>query len=902
MTDRHRRLTRLFHAARELPADRVDAFLVEESPDDPSLRNSVLELLELPTHGSTPSSTLLAGDAKPPFAIGRYEVHRRLGIGGMGVVYLARQIEPITREVALKLLRHGLPTDESIRRFKMEQQTIASMSHTNIARMFDAGATRDGQPYFAMEYVEGPPITAYADSQRLRIPERLRLILQVSDGVTHAHQKGIIHRDLKPSNVLVAEENGKAVPKIIDFGIAKALFAEPLEVESCSPALVVGTPEYMSPEQISGDPDVDTRSDVYSLGALLYELVTGESPFARWDSWEELKSRVRKSPPTPPARLARSLAIAVARERAERRCVTSRRWIRQLDCELESITAKALEKDRERRYQTPAEFAEDLRRYLARRPVSARRPTAWYVARTFVRRHRLGTAAVAVLVVTGALAAWRLLDERRRANRSEIAAREALDFLVSTFAGADPTESRGRTITAQEILARSALRLRQEPKDAAVRATLGVALGDIYSSLGLYPEAEPLLRDSVGLFREIAGEQDHQTLIAKNGLGALLFKTGRYDEAAGLFRSIEAGCRKTLGADHRDTLTSMNDLATVLEARGEFAEADELYTRTLQRRREVLGIDDPDTLVSVNNLGHLRETQGRLDEAKELYRDCLERRKRVLGADHPLTLISAGNLAGVLESEGDLDGAERYYQEALHGLQNVLGNDHPDTLNALGNLAYLRDSQGRLDEARELLEQTISGRIKSLGPDHPETLISINNLGNLYLSQEKYADAERIFRDVVVSFRKQLGDEHEYTLMALNNLGCAGLKTGHLSEAEQVLTAAHDGYARRFGPEHESSLNALANLCAVYVEERKCERAQHLLANALRRATQLGGVEHDILGKIHQIDAQALVCLKRYDEAKIALTEAVGLLSGDPQARAAEDLARLESSVRPRHR
>ena len=449
-----------------------------------------------------------SSDSTPPgVVIGTYRLLRCLGEGGMGEVWLAEQTEPVRRQVAVKVIKRGMDSAQVVARFEVERQALAVMDHPAIAKVFDGGTTHDGRPYFAMEYVRGEAITAYCDRLGLRLPARLELFVQLCEGVQHAHQKGIIHRDLKPSNVLVTEIDDRPVPRIIDFGIAKAV-SQPLTDRPVYTVLggFVGTPEYMSPEQAGLTPtDVDTRTDVYALGVMLYELLVGALPFEtttlREGGIDQIRQMIREQEPVRPSTRVRRRGAAGSSD-ADRRAMVPDRLAHVLRGDLDAITMKALEKDRGRRYPTANALALDVRRHLQDEPVTAGSPGAAYRAQKFIRRHRWSVAAVAVLLaliggfsVAMALQVRRTTRERDRANQEAATARQVSNFLVGLFHVSDPSEARGTTLTARDILSKGARDVERELGDQPrVRARIETTIGTVYTNLGMLNEAEPLLQ------------------------------------------------------------------------------------------------------------------------------------------------------------------------------------------------------------------------------------------------------------------------------------------------------------------------------------------------------------------------------------------------------------------------
>jgi non-specific serine/threonine protein kinase/serine/threonine-protein kinase len=720
-------------------------------------------------------------DSLPPERIGPYRILQKVGEGGMGEVYEAEQEKPVRRKVALKLIKWGMDTKQVVGRFESERQALALMDHPAIAKVLDAGATEQGRPYFAMEYVKGEPITKYCDKHRLTTRARLGLFMQVCDGVQHAHQKGIIHRDLKPTNVLVAIQEDKPVPKIIDFGVAKATEQRLTEKTVFTQmGVLVGTPEYMSPEQAEMTGlDIDTRTDVYSLGAMLYELLVGALPFdskeLRKAGFDEIRRRIREDEPSKPSSRLSTLGDA-STESANQRQVELPTLRRQLRGDLDWITMKALDKDRTRRYGSPSELAADVERHLNDEPVQASPPSTTYRAKKFVRRHKVGVAAGLVVMFALLAGIVGTTFGLVRANRAEAqakqeaaAAEKVSGFLVGLFEVSDPTEARGNSITAREILDSGAKEIDEGLSDQPeLQARLMTTMGTVYRKLGLWSQAEPLL------------EQALETR------------------------------KRVLGDDHPDTLESMYGLADLYGNQGRYDEAEPLYLETLEIRMHVLGNDHPDTLDSIHNLGGLYLYQGRSDEAEPLFLESLETRKHVLGNDHPNTLNSMGNLAVLYESQGRYDEAEPLYLETLETQKRVLGDDHPITLMCTRNLGRLYASQGRYDEAEPLILETIEAQKLALGNDHPETLISMGSLAGLYKNQGRYDEAEPLYLEILETRRRVLGEDHPHTLGPFYNLACvAALRGDRIKAMDWLRQAVDHGYTNADGMAHDPELASL---------------------------------------------------------------------------------------------
>jgi non-specific serine/threonine protein kinase/serine/threonine-protein kinase len=681
----------------------------------------------------------------PAVTLGPYRLLQKLGEGGMGEIWLADQVQPIRRQVAIKVIKAGMDTAQVVARFESERQALAVMDHPAIARVFDAGSTPAGRPYFAMEYVRGEPIITYCDRHHLTTDERLQLFLQVCDGVQHAHQKAIIHRDLKPSNILVTLQNDRPAPKIIDFGLAKAITPQLSDRWLVTEVgALVGTPEYMSPEQAEmGGLDIDTRTDVYALGVTLYELLTGCLPHEAKDlrqlGLDEIRRTIREVDPLrPSARAAQRHSSAV--EIARNRQTAPERLARRLRGDLDWIVMRALEKDRTRRYQTANALALDIRRSLNSEPVTAGPPGSVYRIGKFVCRHRLGVTAAGVLATllvafgaTMAVQARRIARERDRANTEAVTARQVADFLVGLFTVSDPSEARGKSVTAREILDKGAREIDETLRDQPeVQARLQATMGAVYTSLGMYGAALPLLERAVETRRRLLGYDDPDTLAATNDLANAYWYQGRLKEAEPLYLDIVERRKRVLGEEHPDTLRARFDLASVYGQQRRWDIAETLTRSTLDTQVRVLGEDHPDTVASITHLQFLYYRQGRYSEAEPIAARALQITRRVMGEDHPRTLNDMHNLATIYDKLGRYGEAERLYLQSLEGLRRVLGEVHPEIASTFAAVALLYKNLGRYADAEPMALAAYRAYNQSLGVDHERTQEAVGQLGALY--------------------------------------------------------------------------------------------------------------------------------------------------------------------------
>jgi tetratricopeptide (TPR) repeat protein len=871
------RIEPLYHAALAKEPGKRSAYLEAACADDPVLRSEVESLLIFADGrltGPVPRSELanlwglVAGDAAAlatsreavhaPAAIGRYRIIRLLGEGGMGAVYEAEQQQPC-RTVALKVIKPGLATPELLRRFEQESQALGRLQHPGIAQIHEAGTADSGcgpQPYFAMEFIRGESLLRYAEAHRLSARQRLEVMAKICDAVHHAHQRGIIHRDLKPGNILV-DESGQ--PKILDFGVARATDSDAQATHQTNVGQIVGTLAYMSPEQALGDPlELDTRSDVYALGVILYELLAGRPPYQVSPLLPDAVQAIREEDPAPLGSISRVFRG-----------------------DIETIAAKALEKDKSRRYASASGLAEDIRRYLNYEPIVARPPSVTYQLEKFARRHKgLVTAVLAVFVVlvAGVVAStW----EATRANAESATAKALNDFLQNDLlaqAGAN-TQARPDTrpdpdLKVRTALDRAAARItgrfdRQPLVEASIRQTVG----NTYAELGLYAEAQRQMERALQLRRRLLGEKHRETQDTMNSLAWLYREQGRYAQAEPIFAKVLELRRRQRGKEHPDTLTTLADVAVLNLDQGKYAQAEPLLTTVLRARLRVLGEEHADTLATMHNLASLYRDQGKYAQAELLFARVLELRRRVLGEEHPETLISMNTLARVYRFEGKYAQAEPLYTRALELQRRVLGPEHPDTLVTMNNLAVLYRERGTYAQAEPLFTKILEVRRRVSGPEHPETLISMNNLAWLYQGQGKYQLAEPLYTNVVDLQRRLLGEEHPATLTMTNNLARLYHDEGKYARAENLYTKVLEIRRRVLGPEHPATLDTMADLARLYDDLGEYVRAEPLFWQALEVKRRVIGKEHP--STLVSMNSLGLLYTHqgKYAQAELALTE-----------------------------
>lgn len=869
MTDdaraRYQRVKAILVDALALDPDARTAFVAATCGDDHALRDEVMALLaresesrpildQGPLHTEAGETIRAAVDAierkQRPDTIGGYEIVDVLGEGGMGIVYHGRQHEPLERDVAIKVIRRGMATDRVIARFEWERRSLARMDHPHIAAVIDAGVDDAGHPYVVMQLTPGEPFTRFCDARRMDLERRLKLFLQVCRAVQHAHDRGILHRDLKPSNILVREVDGTATPAVIDFGIAKALDPE----SDTDPFLTaegqrIGTPAYMSPEQLRGDlARIDVRSDVYALGIILYELLAGTHPFG--EAASELDEEARRRARETRAPSTSILGDDEAEELAGCRGTTARRLRRLLAGDLDMICLMAIRPEPERRYGSVAALAEDVERYLDRRPVLARPDSASYRFQKLVRRHPVRVALVGasllfVLVSAGALFvhAERLETERDRARAAELratrearSAAEMAGFLEGLFTQVDPHEGGEGEVTAREILEQGAARVRADlGAEPLVSARFLEVIAGVHHSLGLHQKARELALETLVTLDGVSDPDSAAMQLRLDTLytlSATSYDLGEIADAEDYDRRALALAREHHGEESGAVAYALSNLALSLQAQGRVEEAVEILEESIRIGTAAHGPDDPDVAWARTNLGYLLHQQGRYQAARVPLEAALASCRRSFDGDHPELANALHNLSGWHVNMHDFETAERYASEAYEMYVRLYPDAHPGLARALMSYGRLLGRLGRVDEGAPLVIRGYEMQEAMLGKDHRHTLRYALGMARALAELGETARADSLLRDNLARRLDTYGEGTEVARTRLD-LGRLLRDEGRLDEAVAELEAALAAYRAARGDAHPETAGVLEELAVTLARSGELERARALHQEAM---------------------------------------------------------------------
>jgi serine/threonine-protein kinase len=864
--ERWRRIASLLDEILELPEGRRNEYLDQACATDPELKRQVLAYLAAgegagaflegsPVTGIESAASLPGSPSAPDEpeieAVGPYRLLRRIGSGGMGVVYLAARADgQFEKEVALKLVRRGLDTEEILARFRRERQILARLEHPHIARLLDGGISDDGRPYLVMEYVEGVPITAWCAANAAGIDDRLRLFHDVCETVQYAHRNLVVHRDLKPSNILVS---GDGEVKLLDFGIAKLLAEEggeraaTLTRSGHSPM----TPEYAAPEQALDAP-LTTAADVYSLGVVLYELLSGRRPpRGRGTEAGALPGTTTDAGPPPPSRV-------IASERSRRR----------LRGDLDTITLKALQRDPARRYRTVEALLDDLDRHRDGLPIRARRDTWGYRTGKFLTRHRWGAAAAALVALSLGVGIAGTVWQSRRARQEAEKAREVKEFTLSLFKVSDPHNAKGHELSARDLLDEGARRvdveLRNQPE---VQAEMMQLLGRVYGVLGVYDRGRPLLERALALQRATAGRDDAEVASTLHDLGTLVRDKGDYDEAEKMLRASLAIEEREKGEDDPALAPILSDMGTLLNATGEYDESERVYRRALAINRRALGDQDLEVSMNLSDLGTLLYSHGRYGEAVALFEQALAIRDARPGSEGFDTDIVRHNYAGTLAMAGDLDRADPLMRRVLEDRRKALGPDHPEVAVSLDVLGVLLSDKGEYDEAATTLREALDIRRRVLGEESPDVAKSLNNLAFLEYRRGDLAAARGLYEQALATWRKRFPETHPYVLAARHGVAMVMAEGGDAARAEPVLREVLAARVARFGEENLQVAQSRYVLGGLLARWGRLDEAEPLLRQTLAMRQKSLGADHFIVATAQETLAGLLRDQGRLDES-----------------------------------
>lgn len=892
--ERFRELQEVFFKAADLEDPELSEFLSRLGREDPKMEEQLQGLLYASSHAdSLFEEPVLPFNLNPlrhlndfipeeplpktPEKIGPYHIVRVLGHGGMGVVYQAQCHQPLFREVALKVVKSNVQDSEFLDRLKWEGQALALMNHDHIARIFEVNVSETGLPYFTMEYIDGQPINRFCDKEEMSFRDRTRLFLQICDAVQHAHTRGVIHGDLKPSNVLIAQGHRGPTAKVIDFGVSRAYKSFTAGLAHTSDQLLFGSPSYMSPEQARQDGNVDARSDIYALGAILYELATGAKIIPSHEvngllPGEKLR-RIQENQPCRPAVLLRDMD----EETAKKRGIKRGRPDSETRHDLDHVIMKALKSDPNQRYATVKELKDDLNRYLNHQPLDAS-GNAFFHLRKWARRHRIQAFILAVLafmILLGMTGSSVVLYKTRKAKAEVEAALEKMtrtqDFYDQIIRMPHPYQNK-YDINFTEVLGNWEAKLEQEAAgDPELQARVRLTLGETWMGLGLFSQAREQFEMAYQLRVALFGPEDSQTLEAKSLMARSLLGMNELEKAEALFKETLATQERVLGAAHPARMWTQEGLATVYMNQDRYDEAATLCTEArnvLMKESDIQRIQDTTEL-----LANIRTASGDKSGAVALLRQLLADQQRTRGETHARTLITAQNLANALLELSEFEEAESLFRFVYEQRLALLGKDHPHTLSSMSGLAIALRRRGFYEEAKVMAEAAWQGQKEVLPPNHPKTLATRKTLASLAATLDGPEAAIKILEELLDIYREKDELGNSEALLVQNNLGHYLTEVGRGEEALEVLNQALSIKTKLLGREHPSTLNTMVTLGETLQTMGRLNTASQSYQEAisLMKAHHPGDVRN--LAVFQAYYGSCLTEMKRYNEAEALLKE-----------------------------
>lgn len=895
--ERWKKIQLLFEKALEFDKPERERFLAEECGEDKELFSEVNSLIS----ADEQEHSIFSGSAAEYIAIdekkldgkvlGKYRVIKQIGTGGMGSVFLAERADGMfEQKVALKVVKPGMNSLEIIKRFEGERQILAKLRHPNIASLLDGGISDIGLPYFTMEFVEGKPITEYCDAKNLNIEQRLDIFKKVCTAVLYAHQNLVIHRDIKPGNILVKEDG---TVKLLDFGIAKVFEEDENNKSLTRTGFRVMTPEYASPEQVRGE-TVSTATDIYSLGLILYQLLSGCPPYeVNTTSALELERIICLSEPQKPSTMIIKISTSVrgsvqqaSSEFISRKRSTSISKLRKrISGDLDNICLMAIRKEPERRYNSIAQLIHDIDNHLNGLPVSARKSTASYRTRKFITRHRAGVVitsiAVLIIAIVTTFYTMQLAEERDKAKLEAEKSKKVSEFLAGIFEVSDPEQSRGESITARELLDNGVKRIETELADQPeVLANMFGVTGNVYKSLGLYKAAMILLQKGYNLNDSLFGYDSPETAKSLNDLGNLNFAMGDYSSAIENFNNAIKIRKKIHGELSPEAAQSMNGLGLVLREEGRYDEAEKLITVSLSVRKKYYLEMSREVAESLNNLALIKEDQGKYEEAKELFEESLRIKEKLYSRIHPSVSHTLGDLAFLLQQMGKYKEASELFNKTLETDKSLYGNLHPEVSTDLYNLGSNTALMGDLDGAEKLYIQVLEMDKKLLGEKHPYIALDLNNIAGILSEKGKYEEAEKLYSQSLNLNMKLYGNEHPEVATSLSNLGVLYQRWGKYNQAEPLLKSALDMRTKLLGEDHPNVVTSINIYASLLSSEGKYEESMRQFRKSLDLRIKLLGEDHPLTASAFLGLGNTLIELDSLKEAEEKINKGIEIYKG----------------------